>query len=91
MTKSEFVNKYAEKFGVSKKAAGEAFDNVFEVVVEALKEGEDVSVPALGTFKHKVTKERKGINPRTKEEVVIPSKKTVAFKAGKALKDSLNK
>ncbi len=52
---------------------------------------EDVSIPTLGTFKHKVTKERKGINPRTKEEVVIPSKKTVSFKPGKVLKDSLNK
>lgn len=91
MTKSEFVNRYAEKFGVSKKAAGEAFDNVFEVVAEALKGGEVVSVPALGTFKPKVTKERKGINPKTKEEVLIPSKKTVSFKPGKVLKDGLNK
>ncbi len=91
MTKSELVAKIAENKGASKKEAEECLESVFAVVSECLLKGEEVSVPGFGTFKVKVSSERDGINPLTKQKIHIAAKKNVAFKASKALKDELNK
>ncbi len=87
MTKSEFVKKYAEKTGMTKKAAAEAVDAFFEVTAEALKAGDKVVFP--GTFKAEVAerKARTGRNPFTGEEIEIPAKKTVKAKLSDKLLD----
>lgn len=70
------------------KAAGvkkEALDAILNAIEAAVKNGENVVIPGFGSFVVKERAERKGINPLTKEAIVIPAKKTVAFKAGKGL------
>ena len=57
--------------------------------IEALKEGEQVKIAGFGTFEVKTRAERKGLNPSTKEEIVIAPSKSVGFKASKTLKDQL--
>lgn len=80
MTKAEFVEKYAEKTGMSKKDAAAAVNAFFEVTADALKAGDKVVFP--GTFKAEVTerRERTGRNPQTGETMVFPSKKVIKVK-----------
>ena len=56
----------------------------------ALKDGDRVNVAGFGIFSIKERPERKGINPRTREEITIKASKSLGFKVAKALKDSLN-
>ena len=80
MTKVEFVEKYAEKTGMSKKDAAAAVKAFFEVTADALKAGDKVVFP--GTFKAEVTTRaaRTGRNPQTGEEMQIPAKKAIKAK-----------
>ena len=80
MTKTEFVEKYAEKTGMSKKDAAAAVNAFFEVTADALKAGDKVVFP--GTFKAEVAEraERTGRNPQTGETMVFPAKKVIKAK-----------
>lgn len=59
-------------------------------ISEALAGGDKVQLVGFGTFEVKERGERKGINPRTKEEITIAASKLPSFKAGKALKDAVS-
>jgi DNA-binding protein HU-beta len=80
MTKAEFVIRFSEKTGMSKKDAAEAVNAFFEVTAEALKAGDKVVFP--GTFKAEVSerKARTGRNPLTGAEMKIPAKKVIKAK-----------
>ena len=80
MTKKEFVEKYADKTGMRKKDAAKAVDAFFEVMGDALKEGDKVVFPGVFKAEVKERAERSGKNPLTGKEIVIPAKKTVKVK-----------
>ena len=88
--KADIVEHLHSEVGLSKKQAGEAVEAVFDCVGKALAAGERVQVPGFGTFQVSHRQERKGRNPKTKEEITIPASNSVRFKPGKALKDSVN-
>mgnify|MGYP000335818336 FL=1 len=90
MNKSELVNAIAAKSGLSKKNSEAALNAMISAVEEALVAGEKVVLVGFGTFEVKQRAERKGRNPQTKEEIVIPASKAPVFKAGKGLKDKVN-
>ena len=91
MNKADLIAAIATKTGDTKKVA-EAFVNAFvDVVTEALVEGEKVQLVGFGSFEVRKRAARKGRNPQTKEEIKIPASKAPVFKAGKALKDLVNK
>lgn len=90
MTKKDFIDKYAEKIGESKKKTTELVEAFLGVVEESLVEGNNVQFVGWGTFDVKQTKERQGRNPKTGEAITIPAKKAVKFKAGKKLADKVN-
>jgi DNA-binding protein HU-beta len=77
--------------GLSKKQAGEAFDNVFDTITKHLKKGDRVQVPGFGSFAVSKRAARKGRNPATGAAITIKASKNARFKAGKELKDALNK
>ncbi|NLY55498.1 MAG: HU family DNA-binding protein [Firmicutes bacterium] len=89
MNKMELIAAVAEKAGITKKAAGEAVDAVLSTISEAMAAGDKVTLIGFGTFEVRERKERKGVNPATKEEIIIPAAKVPAFKAGKALRDQI--
>lgn len=80
MNKTEFVEKYAEKTGLSKKDAAAAVNAFFEVTADALKAGDKIVFP--GVFKAEVGERaaRTGRNPQTGEEVQIAAKKVIKAK-----------
>ena len=85
MNKTGLVEATALKAGVSKAEAAKVFDAALEVAVEALKKGENVQLVGYVTLNVVQKPERKGINPLTKQAIVIPAKKVVKFKAGSKL------
>ena len=89
MNKTELITAMAAKSGLTKKEAGAALASLIGGIVEALKAGERVAIPSLGTFEVRERAAREGKNPRTGETVKIPAKKLPAFKAAKALKEAV--
>ena len=90
MNKTDFIAAVAQKAEISKKDAKAAVEAFFEVVEEELKKGEKVQLVGFGTFEVAERAAREGRNPATNETITIPASKAPKFKAGKALKDSLN-
>lgn len=90
MNKTELVAAMAEKTELSKKDAEKALKAFTDVVAEELKKGEKVQLVGFGTFEVAEREAREGRNPRTGEAMTIAASKSPKFKAGKALKDSLN-
>jgi DNA-binding protein HU-beta len=91
MNKAELIAKIAEESKLTKKAAETALDAFVTSVETALKSGEKVQLVGFGTFEVRERAARKGRNPQTKAEIKIPASKAPVFKAGKALKDLVNK
>ena len=91
MNKTELVSAVAEASGVSKKDTDAVIKTTFEAIEKAMASGDKVQVIGFGTFEIRDRAEREGKNPQTGETVMIPACKVPAFKAGKALKDAVNK
>lgn len=90
MNKTELVAAVAEKTGVSKVEAEKSVAAVVDVLTETLSGGADVSIAGLGKFEVRSRAARDGRNPKTGEAIKIAASKTVGFKPGKGLKDSVN-
>ncbi|MDD5822938.1 MAG: HU family DNA-binding protein [Firmicutes bacterium] len=92
MNKAELVVKIAEKTGFKKKDAEAALDAVLESIEAALVEGDSVRLIGFGSFETRERKARTGRNPQKPETVIdIPASKAPVFKAGKSLKDAVNR
>jgi nucleoid DNA-binding protein len=90
VTKADFVKVLKEKAGIETTAKAEAaYEALFGVIADSLKEGEPVTIIGFGTFKVSVRSARKGRNPQTGKPMDIPASKTVKFTVSKALKESL--
>jgi len=89
MTKSEFVDKVADKSGLSKKDAGSAVEAVLDTIEGALKSGEDVTFTGFGKFHVASRGAREGRNPRTGESMQIAASKVPRFTAGSSLKKAI--
>ena len=90
MNKTDFTNKLAENMGSTKKDADTLVNTFLDTLTEGLIADEKVQLTGFGSFELRQRKERTGVNPQTGEEIVIPSKKAVAFKPSKNLKDTVN-
>ena len=85
MNKTEFINAVAEKSGLSKVDAKKAVEAFVETVSSELKEGGKVALLGFGSFSVAEKSARKGVNPKTKQPIEIPARKSVKFKAGAGL------
>ena len=91
MNKTQLIDAVAEKAELSKGDARKAVDAFIEAVGDALKDANDgkVAILGFGTFSVSERGERMGRNPQTKQEMLIPAKKVVKFKAGCELANKL--
>lgn len=85
MTKTDLTNEIAAKAGLTKVQAKAALDATLESISQALTNGDKVQLIGFGTFAVVEKPERKGRNPRTKEEITIAARKVVKFKPGTGL------
>ncbi|GAB3349588.1 MULTISPECIES: HU family DNA-binding protein [Chromohalobacter] len=90
MNKSELIEAIAASADIPKAAAGRALDAMVETVSDSLKKGDSVALVGFGTFSVKERAARTGRNPQTGQTIEISAAKVPTFKAGKALKDSVN-
>ena len=90
MNKAELVAAMAEKAELSKKDAEAALKAFTDVVAEELKKGEKIQLVGFGTFEVSERAAREGRNPQSGAVMKIAASKAPKFKAGKALKDSVN-
>ncbi len=92
MNKAELVTSMSEESGLTKKDAELALNAFMKSVEGALSKGDKVQLVGFGTFDVRSRKARKGRNPRDPKQVInIPASKAPVFKAGKALKELVNK
>jgi DNA-binding protein HU-beta len=91
MNKKELVSAIAAKAALSKKDAEAAIDAFTAVVEDELKNGRKVQLVGFGTFEVSERAAREGRNPRTNENITIAASKSPKFKAGKVLKENINK
>ncbi|MGM9681293.1 MAG: HU family DNA-binding protein [Eubacteriales bacterium] len=91
MNKTELIQTVAEAAGLSKKDATAAVNATLDAISKTLIDGDKVQLVGFGTFEVRERAARTGKNPATGETVEIAACKSPAFKAGKALKDSVNK
>ncbi len=90
MNKNELIAEIAEQADLTKAKAAEAVDAFIESVTDALASGDEVRLVGFGTFAVSQRKATQGRNPRTGAVIKIAASKQPKFKAGKALKDSVN-
>lgn len=90
MNKGQLISKIAEDAGLTKAQATAALDAVVDGVTGALKGGDKLTLVGFGTFGISARAARKGRNPQTGNEINIPAKNVVKFKAGKELTEKVN-
>lgn len=90
MNKKELAEALAEKNHLSKLDAEEVISSLTEIMTKTISEGEKIVIPSFGTFDISERPARDGRNPQTGERIKIEASRTVRFKPGKALKESVN-
>lgn len=91
MNKSQLIEAISKKTALSKKSAGANLDAITEIITKELAKKGKISLVGFGTFETRKRAARKGRNPQTGAEMKIPASTVPAFKAGKGLKDTINK
>ena len=91
MNKTELVAAMAKETNLSKKDVEDVLKSFVDVVSKELKNGGKIQLVGFGTFEVSERSAREGVNPQTKAKIKIPATTAPAFKAGKALKDKVNK
>ena len=91
MNKSELIGTIAAKTDLTKKDSERALGAFIDTVTDQLKKGNKIQLVGFGTFEVAKRAARTGKNPQTGAEIKIPASKAPKFKAGKALKDAVNK
>lgn len=85
MNKTELIHAVSEKTGLSKVDGKKAIEAVIETISEQMKNGNKVTILGFGSFSIINKAARKGVNPKTQQEIKIPARKVVKFKAGSEL------
>ncbi len=91
MNKNDLIAKMATVAGSTKAETGRVLDAFVEVVTAALKKGEEITLVGFGKFSVTKRAATEGRNPATGAKIKIKASKQPKFKAGKGLKDAVNK
>ncbi|MEH1777139.1 HU family DNA-binding protein [Nostoc sp.] len=89
MNKGELVDAIANKTGVTKKQADAILTAALEAIIEAVANGDKVTVVGFGSFDPRDRAAREGRNPKTNEKMDIPATRVPGFSAGKAFKEKV--
>ena len=89
MNKEQLINAIAQKTTTTKRDASQILDALSDTIMEAVAEGEKITLVGFGTFEPRERKERPGRNPKTGEAITIPATRVPAFSAGKLFKEKV--
>jgi DNA-binding protein HU-beta len=90
MNKGELVDKVAEKTGLPKKQIDSIINAGIESIMDAVSQGDKVTLVGFGSFERRDRKAREGRNPKTNEKMLIPASTVPAFSAGKLFKEKVS-
>ena len=92
LTKAEVVNRIFEKFGgsFSNRQAQEVVEVLLEIIKSTLENGEDVMISNFGKWSVKEKSARRGRNPATEEDMILPARRVVTFRSSGRLREKLN-
>ncbi len=90
LTKHDIVEQVYNKLGFSKNQSLETVEALLELIKVTLASGEDVLVSGFGKFCVKKKNERKGRNPATGEDAILPARRVVTFKCSGKLRKTVN-
>lgn len=91
MNKVDLIEEIASKLNLTKRETTLIVDSLFETMEDRLLQGEEIKISGFGNINVTKKKARKGIDPNTQQEIVIPSTNTLTIKTSKILKAKLNK
>ena len=86
MTKADLVEKVAREADMTKKAAEQLVEIIFDSIIHTLNHGEKIELRGFGSFRVRERNSRKGRNPKTGAAVEYPAKRVAYFKPGKEWK-----
>lgn len=89
MNKGELVDQIAQKASVTKKQADAVLTAAIETIIDAVSEGDKVTLVGFGSFEARERQAREGRNPKTGDKMEIPATRVPAFSAGKLFKDKV--
>jgi integration host factor subunit alpha len=91
MTKADLAKAIYERHGgISNKEASYLVDIILDFIKQRLLRGERIQITGFGTFMVREKKGRKGRNPQTGEEMLIPARKSVVFRPSKSFQSNLS-
>jgi len=90
LTKSDIISKVSSEIGLTNKKSIEAVDNIIEIIKSTLESGEDVLFSGFGKFRILEKNVRKGRNPATGNDMMLPARRVVNFKCSGKLRDRIN-
>lgn len=92
MTKADIVEfVYNRIGGISKKESADLVEKLIALIKSTISDGENLKVTGFGHFIVKDKKARKGINPQTKKQIVLPGHKVLKFRVSQVLRNGINK
>ena len=90
MNKAQFVEKIAKKTKTTKTQTEAILDAALDLIQKSVSKGEEVKIVGFGTFDRGIRQQRKGRNPKTGAELIIPKSKVPRFRPGKDFKTKVN-
>ena len=90
LTKNEMISNLTEQMKIDKKTAVKSVEKIIETIKSSLESGDDVLISGFGKFCVNEKNERKGRNPATGENLILPGRKIVTFKSSGKLRDRVN-
>ncbi len=86
MHKNEFIKQLAKETTMPQKEVNQVIKSAIELIARRLKAGDKVVLTGFGTFEVRRRRARRGVNPQTKERIIIPETSTPGFTASNSLK-----
>ena len=90
LTKADIISAIQTENGYSLQKSADTVETLLEIIKRTMETGEDVLVSGFGKFQVKTKKERRGRNPATNEDLILPPRKVVTFKCSGKLRDKVN-
>lgn len=89
MHKNEFIRQLARETALPQKEVNQVIKCSIELIARTLRDGDKVVLTGFGTFEVRTRRERRGVNPQTKEGIIIASTQTPGFTASNSLKQAV--
>jgi integration host factor subunit alpha len=90
LTKQDIAERIREQLGLPKNQSLDITESLLDLIKSTLESGEDVLVSGFGKFSIRDKKERKGRNPATGEDAMLPARRVVTFKCSSKLREKVN-